>query len=177
MAILTAAHCFTDQHNGSFERMQWVEFNRYDLGDAHHADSDGVVRVYIRHSEDRIVRHPDFHYKDLEYDFALIILADHSLMELAELRTVSLNDDDDVPEVEGAALRAYGWGLNSYDPHDVADVPHDVRLDYVSNQNCTKSPYEWVDGRITESMLCAYTERAQVCNKDSGKYKYMTIYV
>ena len=177
MAILTAAHCFTDQHDGSFERMPWVEFNRYDLNDAHHSDSDGVVRVYIRHSEDRIVRHPDFHYKDLEYDFALIILTDHSLVELAGLRTVSLNDDDDVPEVEGAALRAYGWGLNSYDPHDVADVPQDVRVDYVTNESCTKSPYEWVDGRITESMLCAYTERAQVCNKDSGKYKYMTIYV
>ena len=175
MAILTAAHCFTNQHNGSFERMLWVEFNRYDLSDAHHADSDGVVRVYIRDSEDRIVRHPDFHYKDLEHDFALIILADHSLVELAGLRTVSLNDDDDVPEVEGAALRAYGWGLNSYDPHDVADVPHDVRLDYVSNENCTESPYEWADGRITGSMLCAYTERAQVCNKDSGMY--MTIYV
>ena len=170
MAILTAAHCFTDPDDGSFERMSWVEFNRYNLNDAHHTHSDGVVRVYIRHFEDHIIRHPDFHYKDFEYDFALVILTDHSLVELAGLRTVSLNDDDNVPGVEGSALRAYGWGLNSYNPQEVADVPHDVRLDYVSNEHCTKSPYEWDDGRIMDSMLCAYTERAKVCNIDSGKY-------
>lgn len=171
--VLTSAHCF-NYPDGSTRTIDYVDFHRVDL-----TENEKVVRVYIEDDEDVHV-HEHFDYHTLAYDYALIFLPiTHlkSIVDLEHIRTVELNEYPEIPNNDNAhegddavKLEGYGWGFTNDDPHVNPDEKHGIMLDYVPNGECMKSPYEWMEGRIEESMLCAYTDDEEVCNGDSGTY-------
>ena len=140
-----------------------VDFRRHDL-----LDNDDVVRVHFDGRES-VRRHPDWNYLTLENDFALVLLSPDSVAHLERIRPLALNRDAGEPRAGDDGLEVLGWGLTSGDAHDVARVPHKMRMDYLTNDQCTTPPYLWQEGRIRESMLCAYDEtHRRVCNLDGG---------
>ncbi|KAL7527721.1 hypothetical protein ACHAWF_002285, partial [Thalassiosira exigua] len=91
-----------------------------------------------------------------EWDCALVVLPEAKPAP-ASLFPVKLNSDPALP-MDGEELTVMGWGnINPFlDEREVPDVPHMVEVDYVSSERCMAGdPYNYTEGTITESMMCA----------------------
>ena len=127
--MLTTASCFTKFNDGpsggDFLPVDWVHFNfnRYDLT----SGTGGIDRRILSQSLDDFdaanqayaIRHPDWNFRNLDNDFALIILNN----TFDDITPVALNDNPDIPANRGDELEVIGWGANDTAISDFPDLP------------------------------------------------------
>ena len=136
---------------------------------------------------DNIKIHPDFNRRNLEMDFALIVLDN----PIGGIEPVALNDDPDIPASSGDALFVPGWGYlrealppfnATFDfSRDVPDVPSYFEPNYLPNEECVGSD-RWQSSLITKNKLCTLGDvvdeedawdsdhnRKGFCRGDSGE--------
>ena len=148
--VLTSASCFTDC-TGDFEPWDLIEFKRYNLTDATEAIDSRPLSP--KEGVD-VFRHPDFNIDGLlSNDFALVFLDE----PVEGIMPIPLNKGSSFP-ADGDVLTAVGWGeINPIiypDPEDFGP-PYKVDIPDVPNDQCTESPYDYTEGHITDSMMCA----------------------
>ena len=148
--VLTAAHCQGVAHS--------VVLGRHDL-----ADFDGDV--FAVKAE---LPHPKYDGILSNNDFMLIFLDGYSAAE--DVVAVRLNSDPLVPAA-GRDATVVGWGDTDISfVEDISDVLMKVVVSVVSNDECGSvegSGYSY-RGRITDSMLCAWSDGRDSCQGDSG---------
>ena len=105
-------------------------------------------------------------------DFNLVFLS--RPVSEDNLNLVTLNTDDDVPEI-GGSVYVMGWGETnpSDDLQTLSDVLMDVEVKLISNEECTSSKCsiggydESYEDQITPNMLCAKIQNEDNCQGDS----------
>ena len=169
--VLTAAHCFTDQETGSFQSDGTdyrVTFNRYERKDDTGTDYRPVNNKEEGKGRNYIQRHPEYNSTTYDNDVAIICL--NSPVN-DTIKPVKLNDDDNIPET-GEEFQVMGWGYtdasNTNNTKKLSNIPQIATVDYITNEACTKDPYKYTDGRITDNMMCAAAEDKDSCKGDSG---------
>lgn len=153
-AVLTAAHCVSGY---LADPPEWVDFYGYNL-----TESMGSVRVWL--APEDIVFHQSFDPLTGNSDVAILFLP-----FALGITPVTLNADPNVPVSNGVPLDVSGWGLTSNDGNETSDIPNAVTLRYLTNKDCTKTPYKWDKSLITDEKMCATENGKSVCNGDSGK--------
>ena len=116
-------------------------------------------------SEGYVVRDPEYDYSTDDKDWALIFLPS----PITDIDAIALNDDPDVP-VDNDELTTIGWGDTNPD-RNVSVTPNilqEVTVNYISNEACTRPPYDYYDDEITPNMLCAAAPGKDSCQGDSG---------
>ena len=150
--------CFTS--GDEFDsQLDYVDFNRYNIND----NTEDYIRRYISPIEGEpgirddemiynyIIRHPSYNHNTTDFDYALIVLDETEAID--SIPNLALNFNTYIPYIEHE-LQVVGWGAleeNGFGP----DVPHQVKKNYISNQQCTSDPFQYEEGIITENMLCA----------------------
>ena len=139
--VLTAAHCVTNEDNGNFSPLDWIDFKRYDLT----SGLAGVDRRNLSRTEGKgpnyVQRHPEYVNFDQGNDFATICLE----QPVEDITPVQLNSDRKIP-VDGSTLEAFGWGLTQITPKDVIpNLPQTADLTYLTNKEVQKPPYNVYD--------------------------------
>ena len=174
--VLSAAHCFSNVTDNTWEPAEWVDFGRYDLT----SGQDGINRVMVCQTEANeddscdpeevayVVLDPTWNEgTEFNNDFALIFLP----QAIADRTPVQVNVDASIP-AEDDELQAFGWGMTKYDEKYEKKVWPDrlmtAKVTYVPNDNCMATPYLWSPSQITPSMLCAYDDDKATCQGDSG---------
>ena len=169
--VLTAAHCFTDRETDSFisDRDYTVTFNRYERSkDRTGTDPRPVSSKEEGKGKNYIQRHPEYNSTTYDNDVAIICL--NSPVN-DTIKPVKLNVDDNIPET-GEEFQVMGWGYtdasNTNNTKKLSNIPQIATVDYITNEACTKDPYKYTDGRITDNMMCAAAEDKDSCKGDSG---------
>lgn len=152
--ILTAAHCTTT----SASNMQVL------LGE-HDTSSMGETNV-VRKNVKRIIDHPSYNTRSLDYDFALLEL--DSAVDFASnshIRPACLPTGSD--SYSGFKAIVTGWGTTSSGGSQSSKL-REVTVDVLSNAQCKASSYSNSD--ITDRMLCAAVNGGgkDACQGDSG---------
>jgi secreted trypsin-like serine protease len=155
-AVLTAAHCLYDPFTLAFRPPEWVDFYRWSTQDTN------VVRQFIL--PNNAIHHPRYSATNFDNDAALLILTGSAPAEI----TLTLNSDEAVPASTGVPLDVAGWGL--MDGGLQTNTPRVATLNYVSNFDCARSPYQYGVAQITDSMMCASAYQKDSCAGDSGKH-------
>ena len=152
--VLTAAHC------RGVARSAVV--GRHDLGEYNDGDTF-AIRAELPHPK----------YDELlsSYDYMLLFLVDGYAAAGEDVVTARLNPDPSVP-APGMDVTVVGWGDTDISDavEDVSDVLMKVAVRVVSNDECGSvegSGYSY-RGRITDSMLCAWSDGRDSCQGDSG---------
>jgi len=170
--------CFTsgDQFD---PQLDYVDFNRYNIYD----EEEDYIRRYISPNEGEpgirddemiynyIIRHPRYNDTTNDYDYAILVLNETEAIYSNSIPNLALNFNTDIPFIE-QELQVVGWGAleeNGFGP----DVPHQVKKNYITNEQCTSDPFQYEDGMITSHMLCAADidgddNEEDSCQGDSG---------
>ncbi|WP_286267212.1 trypsin-like serine protease [Thalassotalea atypica] len=167
--VLTASHCVDDANPALLK----VNVGEFDLSDgANNASS--IKRIYM---------HPNYDDVSLDYDIALIELAeevDSPAVTLASTETTEL------VEMENSLVTVIGWGgRTGYGPGEgptsnFPDILHQVELSLMTNKACKDTFVDsFTNGQggidpetvgITERMICATVAGGgkSSCQGDSG---------
>lgn len=149
--ILTAAHCIGDPTSTDLAVR---------VGSSRHANGGQLVRVR------RIVQHHLWNPSTIDYDFALLELAE--VLELGkELQAVELPvKDEDV--ANGKLLLVSGWGKTESGSSSNSATLRAVEVPVVNQKKCEKMYSDFV--QVTPRMLCAGHDEGgkDMCNEDSG---------
>ena len=153
--VLTAAHCRGVAYSSAV-------VGRHDLGEYNDGDTF-AIRAELPHPE----------YDELlsSYDYMLLFLVGGYADAGEDVVTARLNSDPHVP-APGGDVTVVGWGDTDISDvvEDVSDVLMKVRVRVVSNDECGSvegGGYSY-EGRITDSMLCAWSDGRDSCQGDSG---------
>lgn len=168
--MLSAAHCFDDDDDGSFRARSPVKIGVHDKTNDGNPEYDvcGVEGGGGCGSDEAyVVRHPLFDSQnpalaDFDNDIALIILPN----EVNGITPVSLNVNSSVPATS-AELEVFGWGRRvANDADSSPDTPFIVSMEYLSNSACSTQ----TEFKITDNMLCATDSDGtdSTCRGDSG---------
>lgn len=164
-----------DKHDGHFCGGSLIKKN-WILTAAHCADDTSIDSVYIglheqadtknveRFSPKKVIVHPKYNLRTMEYDFALIQIAEESTFEPISLNTkkIEIPDSDD----EQIMMTVAGWGILDENSYEISNILQKVTVPLVSHEVCNIA-YEDV---ITENMICAgYMGGGKdSCQSDSG---------
>lgn len=148
--VLTAAHCVDGQSASSIPEVLVGLYSQKQKGNA---ESFKVAKIII---------HPQWNRRALDYDYALIQLSGESKVQPVLLNQADFRVNDAVPTMVVTA----GWGLTSQSSWLTTDILNKVNVPMVSHQACNQS----YGGRITNQMVCAgYPEGGKdACQGDSG---------
>lgn len=148
--ILTAAHCvyFFDNDDRAAR-----------VGSTRHGEGGQLVHIV------RSVQHPQWNHMTIDFDFALMELAEE-LKFGKSLQAVELPEQDEVVE-DGTCLQISGWGdtKNASQPSDVLRA---AKVPAYNREKCAKA-YADVE-EITDRMMCAGYDKGgkDTCQGDSG---------
>lgn len=140
--VLTAAHCVDGITPDS------VMIGLYDQNDV--SGAEGIKPI-------KIIKHPKWDSANLNYDYALIQLAENSSYPL-----ISLNKD----EIEGKVMMTTaGWGTTS-EGGSLSKILLKVDVPFVNQTKCSQA----YPNQITENMICAGFDEGgkDSCQGDSG---------
>ena len=133
-------------------------------------DTDAYV---IHHPKSNVIEYPN-NRATVEYNFALIILPE-SMPAPSDLTPIALNSDPTLPE-DMDDLVVMGWGdTNPLVNESYPDVPYIVDVNYVPNHKCMTDPFQYPNGTITESIMCAFAQDKDGCSGDQGKFDILDI--
>ena len=151
--VVTAGHCAYRKSPSDVD----VALNVHDL------INDAGERVKV----ERIIVHPSYDYRTLDFDIALL-----ELEHRVSYETVSPVSEDFVPE--GQLSIVMGWGKTDYYTYSYSSKLMEVLIPIVSNETCNAAfnafdPL-WYYDDVTENMLCAGFVWGQkdACVGDSG---------
>lgn len=142
--VLSAAHC-----KGGADR---VYVGVHDLRDLKKGDVE-IIDVWWE------TQHPDYDRETLDHDVMMVRLRNSSSHQTVRL------DDGSADLSAGTNATVMGWGATSYGG-PVSDVLLEVELDVMDNRPCDVA-YD-TEGRVTDSMMCAFREGYDSCQGDSG---------
>lgn len=145
--VVTAAHCVAPYSKNDFK----VVLNVHDLS------SDPGVHI----DASRVIVHPNYNSHTLDFDIALVELAQPATLPVVPLVT-------DSNSRVGEMATAIGWGLTvSGDSSSSASRLRQVSVPIVTNQTCNNL---WAPGTVTANMICAgYPQGGKdICYGDSG---------
>lgn len=146
--VLTAAHCVQDS-------VDWVVIGQYDRRSSAGAE-------YLRPK--RIIAHPNYNDRTVDFDFALIELEQDSAFTPITLNTVDFRipEKNETPFLSTTA----GWGQLSERASGLPAILQKVQLPLVTATECARV----YPRRITGRMLCAgYPQGGKdSCQGDSG---------
>ncbi|XP_059622965.1 trypsin-1-like [Phlebotomus argentipes] len=147
---LTAAHCTDDAIADMFTLR---------VGSSYHAKGGKVVNVK------RIVQHPQWNPQTIDYDFALLELAE-TLTFSEACQPVDLPEQDQDVE-DGALLLVSGWG-NTQNAEESREKLRAALVPKTNDEVCSEA--YGGNGMITPRMICAGYEEGgkDACQGDSG---------
>ena len=119
------------------------------------------------HNVARVVPHPKYNRRTLDYDYAILELSnDIPLTATSKARAACLPTAD--TDVSGANFTVSGWGTLSYGGGSPS-VLHSVTVPHVADETCNE--IYAVYGGITDRMMCAgglAENTVDSCQGDSG---------
>lgn len=147
--VLTAAHCVRGTTNFK------IVVGLHDQKDARNAETIAVKRV---------ISHPQYDSRSMDYDFALVELAQE-----ASFSPVGVNVSEiAIPNDQSQAMisTTAGWGATREGSYTLPNLLQKVDVPLVSAADCNKS----YSGKITDRMICAgYAGGGKdSCQGDSG---------
>ncbi|XP_064553938.1 trypsin-1 [Drosophila montana] len=147
---LTAAHCVENAN---------VQSLRVRIG-ATRKDSGGVLADI-----QRVHRHPKYDPRIIDYDFALLELAQYNATNITQAFVQLPKQNEDIPD--GTPVTITGWG-NTQNAEESTDVLRAVTVPKVNQTQCTLAYDNF--GNITDRMLCAGLQEGgkDACQGDSG---------
>jgi len=114
-------------------------------------DFDSIEHIRIEHSE----IHPKYDLETKKYDFWVIKLKWATKLYAEKVIALHQNDADvDFVLPSGTPLVTMGFGTMNEDGA-LPNVLQKVTLKYISNSECTKPPYKYLNNEIYDSMMCA----------------------
>ena len=163
--VLTAADCVTNENNGNFSPLDWIDFKRYDLT----SGLAGVDRRNLSRTEGKgpnyVQRHPEYVDRDQGNDFATICLE----QPVEDITPVQLNSDRKIP-VDGSTLEAFGWGCTSPNCDNYPNLPRTADLTYLTNKEVQKPPYNLA---VTATEMYTIDPKQSICEGDYGKNRLL----
>ncbi|MFN7729724.1 MAG: S1 family serine peptidase [Bdellovibrio sp.] len=143
--VLTAAHCVK---GGTVSKVVIGLHNRTDLKNAE------AIKPK------RIIAHPQYNSRTMDYDYALIQLARES-----SYTPVDVNADDLEKAAPGLLLTTAGWGATSEGSYSLPNLLQKVEVPFVTKTECLKA---YAD--VTDRMICAGLDTGgkDSCQGDSG---------
>ncbi len=163
-AVLTAAHCITQEKTTILDKAEWVDFNRHNVTkDA--KDEPGAVRIIVKESNQIQIPHPRYVPATVDFDVAVIILP----RAMNDITPVTLNEDSSVPAA-GVPLDVAGWGQTQTPELGGVSSPvlKKTTLNFITNEQCTSPPFKYTPQEITENMMCASANATGIASGDSG---------
>ncbi len=147
--VLTAAHCV---RGGTVKKIV------IGLHDQRNATNAEVILPK------RIIAHPDYNSRTMDYDYALIELKEDSVHT-----PIAINAADfEIPDSEADAIMSTtaGWGATKESSYSLPPLLQKVDVPLVSNKECNVS----YKNEITDRMICAgYPQGGKdACQGDSG---------
>ncbi len=148
--VLTAAHCV----DGGYLNSGRIVVGLYQL--KNDANAEKFIPV-------KIIKHPNWNSKTMDYDFALV-----KLDKKSSYTPINLNNIPHITEKEGITYTVAGWGTTS-ENGQISNTLMKVDVPFVRRDVCQKA-YEENKINITQSMLCAGFEQGgkDSCQGDSG---------
>lgn len=147
--VMTAGHCAYPEDTKLKVR----------VGSSQHASGGQLINV------NKIYRHPEYYAVKIDYDFALLELAEE--VQFSErCSPAELPSSDDRME-EGTCLQVSGWG-STQNPAESSDVLRALYVPKISQEECARAYSE--KNKVTDRMFCAgYLEGGKDnCHGDSG---------
>ncbi|XP_059611636.1 trypsin-1-like [Phlebotomus argentipes] len=148
--VLTAAHCTDGQSAGRLTLR---------VGSSYHAKDGEMVKVK------RIVQHPKYNPRTVDYDFSLLEL--EKPLKFSEVcQPIDLPEQDQDVE-DGAMLLVSGWG-NTHNSQESRNKLRAAVVPKANDDSCNKAYSAY--GGITARMICAGFEEGgkDACQGDSG---------
>jgi|YNPMSStandDraft_1061717.scaffolds.fasta_scaffold12080_3 trypsin len=148
--VLTAAHCV----DGGYLNGGRIVAGLYKLKEDGNAEKFTPVKI---------IKHPNWNSKTMDYDFALV-----KLDRKSSYSPIKLNNISYITEKDGVVYTVAGWGTTS-EGGSISNTLLKVDVPFVSKDACQKA-YSENKIAITDSMLCAgYPEGGKdSCQGDSG---------
>lgn len=147
--VLTAAHCVK---GGTIAKIAIGLHDRTDLKNA---------EVF---KPKKIIAHPEYNSKTMEYDYALVQLESDSSYAPVTINTEEIA----IPEKEDGEILSVtaGWGATSEGAWGLPKALQKVEVPLVSQATCLKG----YPGEVTDTMICAGLDEGgkDSCQGDSG---------
>ena len=162
-AVLTAAHCIVvDDADNDGAESTWVDFNRHNVT-KDTKDEPDAFRIAVGPSNQVI--HPDYNKVPHDKDVAIIILP----QAVSGITPVTLNENPRVPAA-GVPLVVAGWGQTQTPELGGVSSPvlKKTTLNFITNEQCTSPPFNYIPENITENMMCASADGTGIASGDSG---------
>lgn len=136
--ILTAAHCTTSELVESDPKRVTIKSG----ANMHRDGAETKVK--------RLVNHPKYNTKTLDYDFALLELEDE--LEFNENRTAIKLAESTDRYVDGSMTLVTGWG-ETKNSSESSQILRGVEVPILSQRDCAKAYRK--QGGVTARMICA----------------------
>lgn len=158
--VITAAHCIPVDYVGNITVME----GEHNLTDSELGD---VVRIREN------ILHPLYNKEIMnDFDIALTFLERPTAIEKSSL--IHLNMNSSYPPDDTIATYL-GWGVINT-KGEASNILREVDVSVITNEECNSiegntgynNMYFSMNGRITPSMLCTFTQGKDSCQRDSG---------
>eukprot|EP00526_Cylindrotheca_closterium_P006657 CAMPEP_0113625050 /NCGR_PEP_ID=MMETSP0017_2-20120614/12929_1 /TAXON_ID=2856 /ORGANISM="Cylindrotheca closterium" /LENGTH=751 /DNA_ID=CAMNT_0000535131 /DNA_START=180 /DNA_END=2432 /DNA_ORIENTATION=- /assembly_acc=CAM_ASM_000147 len=153
--VLTAAHC--SDYDSYINRFVSVGAYQQGGGAATGAKKSKVIDA---------ISHPKYDSIGINYDFALLRLADKVTLPTTSNIVFKINKDEALPAI-GQNLTVVGLGMMGEDDDDMPTILQEVQVHAIDHKVCNQD----YDGQVLEeSMFCAGVEGGgkDSCQGDSG---------
>lgn len=145
--ILTAAHCTTSELVESDSKRVTIK------------SGANIYREGAETAVKRLVNHPKYNKKTLDYDFALLELKNE--LEFNENRTAIKLAGSTDRYVDGSLTLVTGWG-STKNRSESSQILRGVELPILSQKECSKTYRK--QGGVTSRMICAgFKEEKKDC--------------
>jgi len=173
--VLTAAHCMGNgYYTDDYYTDDYYTDDYYSITDAtvrigalkspYQPGNNGGQDVQeIEISDVKI--HPQYSSYYLDFDFALLKLAEPSTIPYANIDDSDKQISDNY--VGGEKLWTVGLGT-LYSSGPVPSELMHVEIDYITNEACVSYPYSYPDYMVNDNMICAADLYKDSCQGDSG---------
>uniref|UniRef100_A0A4X1THX5 trypsin n=1 Tax=Sus scrofa TaxID=9823 RepID=A0A4X1THX5_PIG len=142
--VLTAAHCFLPQGDGSLGKF------RKELMESHKAKS---FESKMKNLPMLTMQHPNFTWDSAEHDLMLIKLT-HPLKLNDQLKLVLLPTTTTDRRLDNCTVFGWGWAWRN-----INNIKPDVKINHTvfwfPDEYCQDSPIAKMPVKITENMFCA----------------------
>ncbi|XP_055850330.1 trypsin delta-like [Episyrphus balteatus] len=150
--ILSASHCTEDIIKEGKEHTCQVRAGSSNWS------SGGVTKDVAK-----MINHPKYDTKTVQYDVALIKLV-AALIWSASIKPATIINH---PLANGAPVEVSGWGQLAEDNQLLPQYLQAVLVNFLPREACMKQPYRYGQ-QIMDGMVCAVGEDKDSCQGDSG---------